>query len=104
MNVAYKIFGNKAFRKYYGRKQSRPTISKPLFDIIAVNIDSLTYEEQDILVQKSLEVNRGMERLFKNDDEFDEAIRQGSSSSASRLRYRFSAVKDMFREVLDEEL
>ena len=94
MNVAHRIFRDKAFRKYYGKKPSHPPISRPLFDTVSVNIDSLTHEQQEVLVQRRSEVNKKMAMLFREDKDFDEAIYQGSASGSKRLRYH---------EILSEE-
>ena len=100
MDVAYRIFQDRAFRKYYINMQNRPPISKSLFESISINIDSLTHEQQEILVQRRREVNARMEMLFEKDKDFEAAILQGSASGAKRIRYRFAVIKRMFEDIL----
>lgn len=102
METTHRIFKEKAFRKYYRKTKNRPPISRSLFDAVSVNLDRLTEEQQEALVQRKKNVNEKMVRLFEEDKEFDNAISQGSSSGARYLRYRFEAIKRMFEEVLNE--
>ena len=103
MEVAYRVFGDRAFRKCTRGMAHRPPISKTLFDTISVNIDGLTREQQEVLVQRSSKVNEKLESLFEKDKDFDTAIAQGAASGVKRLHYRFEAVRRMFEEVLNAD-
>ena len=100
MEVAHKVFGDKAFRKMKLGANRRSPVNKALFEAVSVNISRLTHEQQDILITRRSRVIESMTDLMANDKDFDSSISDGTSSW-KKVRYRFSAVQNLFERVLN---
>ncbi|SFN34753.1 DUF262 domain-containing protein [Dokdonella immobilis] len=98
METAKDIFGKHAFRKLYTLKSSRFPINKALFEAVAVALGSLTPDEQkQLCIRKKTVLERFMKLMA--DQKFDSSISQGTGDP-SKVRYRFSAIDELFRGVL----
>ena len=100
MNLAEKIFDNDAFRKRYQINKTRHPINKALFECWSVNLSKLTNEEEKTLIKKKDELKSKFIQSLLEDREFEVSISQGTGS-INRVKYRFSKIKKLIREVLD---
>lgn len=98
MRAASKIFGAFAFRKVYRPNAPRFPINKALFEAIAVGLGILDSNERRALCGRADEVLSRFMQLM-NDPRFDSSISQGTGDP-SKVRYRFSAISNLFRGVL----
>lgn len=102
MDVSRRIFKDKAFRKFYKNDTKRSPVNKALFEAVSVNISNLSFEQQELLVNRRKHVIESMRKLIANDKIFEDSITQGTGS-AKKVRYRFAAVKNMLMEILNAE-
>jgi Protein of unknown function DUF262 len=98
MDSARTIFGEYAFRKFYGRGFSRYPINKALFEAVAVALGSMAPLERKRLANRSAAVIDGFVALM-GDHRFDASISQGTGDPG-KIRYRFSAIERLFQSVL----
>lgn len=98
MQVSYQIFGEYAFRKN-NQNGSHSPFNKALFEAVSVNIARLDNEAQKLIASRD-DVLRKMAALINNDKKFFDSI-SSSTASVKNIRYRFEAVKKMFREIID---
>jgi Protein of unknown function DUF262 len=98
MKAAHKIFTGDAFRKRYSKIAGRHPINKALFEAWSVNLDLLTDEEIEKLIDRKEQLkNLFIEKM--NTDDFDKSVSQGTGS-VSRVKTRFNTVKTIIEEVL----
>lgn len=95
MNVAYKIFGQNAFRKPSWRTLP---INKPLFEAWSVNFGRFSDGELQQLVERGDQV-RSKFHVLVNNDQFQSAI-SVSTSNVNKIKLRFSKVQQLIQEVL----
>ncbi|MBI2570982.1 MAG: DUF262 domain-containing protein [Candidatus Schekmanbacteria bacterium] len=100
MRLAYEVFGEHAFRKWpQGPSERRNPINRALVEtwgtVLASCDEALVLERVDTLVERAREL---MTADF--DPTFISAI-VGSTSDIARVRYRFSKVNELAREVLE---
>lgn len=97
MRAAVRIFGDDAFRKRRHPDDKRNPISKPLFEAWSVQLARCSPEEIDRLVAGREEARNRFMALLNEDPEFDNAISL-STGSSTRIRKRFTAIRDLVRE------
>lgn len=100
MRTAKAVFGQYAFRKMYTRNGDRYPINKALFDAVSGGLADLTSREQEQLIQDRDAVLDSFISLMR-DYYFQNAISQGTGDIA-KVRYRFSKMRQLFREVLND--
>jgi hypothetical protein len=98
MNRARLIFGQYAFRKFYGRQYRLMPINKAIFEIWAVSLANLSNDDAEALAERKSQVLDRFTELMEQ-DEFSQDVSQGTGSPP-RLRRRFSAVSKLINEVL----
>lgn len=98
MLAAQEIFGHHAFRKYRRNQQRKSPINKALFEVVAVNLASLSDDDRETLRQ--IDVLDTFTELME-DVEFERAISVGTGD-ARKVRKRFDAVKELFGNELSE--
>lgn len=98
MEAALAIFDEHAFRKRFAGQDRRLPINKALFEVVAVNLAKMTSEEIDVLVERRAMVQTRFAALME-DDKFQQAI-SVATGDAKRVRRRFGAVEELFREVV----
>ncbi|MGH7497086.1 MAG: DUF262 domain-containing protein [bacterium] len=98
MKAAREIFGNLAFRKYYGKQFSRHPINKALFEAWSVNLDKLTDDQLQRLISRKDTLMKKFILLMQNTD-FEKAVSQGTGD-VSKVRLRFSRIEALIQEVL----
>jgi len=98
MNRARRVFGRHAFRKYFGITGRISPINKALFEVIAVNLATLSDDEATALIDKKEDVLAGFAELM-DDPEFYLAISQGTGAPA-RVKLRFSKVESLFTNAI----
>ena len=99
MATARPVFGNRAFRKIsQTNKGNRSPINKALFEAISVNFGKLEPDQLQKIVNHQTAVVQGVAKLCAKPD-FDASISVGTSG-ITKVKQRFSDVKDMLEEVL----
>ncbi|RKS78824.1 uncharacterized protein DUF262 [Actinomadura pelletieri DSM 43383] len=97
MRAASDIFGAYAFRKRFVGQERRYPINKALFETIAVALAKLSSEELAVLRERSVMVQERLMMLME-DERFLQAITSATGNEA-KVRFRFRAVEELFREV-----
>jgi Protein of unknown function DUF262 len=101
MWAAEEIFGEHAFRKIFHGQKRRLPINKALFETISVNLARLSPSILEILKdRREVALESLMDLLEEEDGEFSGAISY-ATGNASRVRKRFAAIEEMFREVIN---
>ncbi len=85
MDMAWKIFGNDAFRKRYRAEDYRKPINKSLFEIWSVYLSRLDSSQCDRLVQKKKDVVNEFTNLNR-DKEFERSITSGTGKSTMVIK------------------
>lgn len=98
MRAAHHIFQDDAFRKRYHTQDRRKPINKSLFEAWSVNLNKLTDEQLDTVVERADQVRQKFIELM-NDRDFDRAISQGTGDVA-KVRRRFGQIEQLLQEVL----
>jgi hypothetical protein len=98
MTLSGKVFGKYAFRKYYSSEDRLKPINKALFEAWSVNLDSLSDEEAQRLIDRK-------DTLFEryadvmHDRAFEQAVSQGTGD-ISKVRLRFATIRDLIRNTI----
>ena len=99
MKTARTVFGKRAFRKTSQPKHGkRRPINKALFEAISVNFGKLEPDQLQKIVHHKTAVIKGVKKLCAEAD-FDASISVGTAG-ITKVKQRFSDVKDMLEEVL----
>jgi len=97
MKAARDIFGNNAFRKYYGGTYRYP-INKALFETWSVNLNRFSDDQLRELVKRKDELKKAFSKLM-GDSSFEGSISQGTGD-ISKLKTRFSEIEKLIQGVL----
>jgi hypothetical protein len=100
MRWAHAILGRIAFRKCFSlqpEERLRP-VNKALFEAWSLNLDRLTEEELDQLLDRKDDLTQRFVRLME-DRKFEQAISQGTGD-IQKVRLRFSAIERIIGECL----
>ena len=100
--AAVAIFGDDAFRKRYNVDYGRKPLNKALFDSWSVNLAKLSKSDLQILISKRDNVKEKFMNLLNNNQEFEKAISSGTGDLKA-VRIRFSKIKDLLDEVLNDK-
>lgn len=100
MRYAYRIFGDKAFRRinsngHYGQ------INKPLFDAVSVNLARLKENECEILLEKRKLLLSRYEQILTN-TEFVQIISNGTARIAN-VKKRHTTLYNLFRGIIEND-
>lgn len=100
MNTAKEIFGKYAFRKRYkiNLKRKYP-INKALFETWSVNLAKLNNYEIEKVKKNKKKLNNNFIELIETDEAFISSISQGTGK-VNQVRYRFSAIEKLIKEVV----
>jgi len=98
MKASRQIFGNNAFRKYYGEGYYRYPINKALFEAWSVNLNKLSDKQLNELNNRRDLLKKKFAELMRNDD-FERAVSQGTGD-IKKVRIRFSEIERIIHEVL----
>lgn len=101
MTTIIEIFGKDAFRKIYCKNQRRFPFNKALFEVWSFNLNSLSSDELNILIERKKKVIENFKTLME-DDAFEKSISSGTGEVA-KVKYRFSKVEQLIREVLTND-
>lgn len=100
MIAASVIFGNNAFRKKYQLNNQRFPINKALFESWTVNLDALSDESiTKLMMNRDIVINKFMELM--RDREFEASISLGTGN-IRKVKKRFSSIKDLIAEVIND--
>ncbi len=99
MDAAIKIFDNDAFRKRYGKNDSRKPINKALFEAWSVILGGLSNQQLNLLRIKKNKLISMFIDLLNNDKSFDRSITTGTSQSTF-VQKRFKGIENIVQEVL----
>jgi hypothetical protein len=97
LNASHAIFGDAAFRK--PTRKSRSPVNKALFEVWTVTLDNQSDASLHRLEASSEEVKRRVDSFMRNDNEFINAVSQGTGDTA-KVRLRF----ERFRHVIEEAI
>jgi Protein of unknown function DUF262 len=100
MRAAEEIFGEHAFRKVFSNPKRILPINKAIFETISVNLAQLSRDELATLKSRRQQAHAGLIGLLEAEDGVFLGDVSYSTGSASRVRRRFTAVDEMFREVI----
>ena len=100
MDVAYRIFGDDAFRKRYSVDAYRNPINRALFEAVAVNVAKLSAQQSECLVERRQAVTQGLIALM-HDPDFETAVSVGTSDP-KKVRHRFLRVRELFEEIVSD--
>jgi hypothetical protein len=98
MRAAAAIFGPNAFRKQFIGQERLLPINKPLFETISVNLAAMSPKQIDTLYDRRDQVQEHFLDLMES-GRFLLAI-SGGTGDVVKVRTRFAAIEEMFREVL----
>ncbi|RZJ46221.1 MAG: DUF262 domain-containing protein [Brevundimonas sp.] len=101
MNIAFRVFGDDAFRKRYNEDDGRKPVSKALFEAWSVNIASLSNEQQVRLIERAPKVRRLFMNLMIEDRDFEVSI-SSSTGSVQRVQKRFEAIRAIILSALED--
>ena len=98
MGAARRIFDAQAFRKYFPRHNRRSQVSKALYEVWSVNLDTLEDGQIELLVARKRQLMDRFASLM-DDDEFMNAISY-STGDSRRVYCRFRKVEEIIQETL----
>jgi len=96
MNLAWEIFGEKAFRKLSKANDRSYPLNKALFEAWSVSLSNLSDQEM-------VELRNRKEKLidkFRDRIDNDGAFRQSISQASDKVECRFRTIEELIREVL----
>jgi hypothetical protein len=96
MNLAFDIFGDKAFRKLSSKAKKQQPLNKSLFEAWSVNLSQLTDEEINLIKVRKQDIINRFIHYVDNDRDFFKSI----SQAAEKIQYRFSTIEKIIQEVL----
>lgn len=100
MVAAFEIFDKYGFRKREkANPEKRYSLNKALFEAWSFNLSQLDEKQLQILKERKSDLIDKFIDLMENDEEFRSAISQGTST-ASKVKYRFSAIENLILEIL----
>jgi hypothetical protein len=97
MWAAHQIFGNDAFRKRFRKQDRRKPINKALFDVFSVSLALYNDDLERIIQKRDRLIELFMELM--RDSEFESTV-SGGASDLKKVEDRFSAIKNIFEELL----
>lgn len=98
MNSALRIFERRAFRKQFAAGRVGP-VSKALFEAWGNNLEVLSEDQIDLLVERRESLNGKFLELLR-DSAFDRAISYSTGNHAA-VQLRFGAIRRIIQEVLN---
>lgn len=98
MQLAWRIFGNDAFRKRYHEEDRRRPLNKTLFEVMSVCFARLTDEQCEELAYNADEFRRRFRNLNWN-EKFIYAITSGTGNKDS-VRIRYAEINRIITETL----
>lgn len=104
MVLNQKVFGENAFRKIPLKNERRKPLNKALFEVFSVLFAKLDEAERTKLLKKKKEFVREFTNLLYKDEEnrFFWAV-SSSTGDRSRVNYRFSKVKSLINQFLEND-
>ncbi|MCQ8181108.1 DUF262 domain-containing protein [Methylomonas sp. SURF-1] len=102
MDVAKRIFGKWAFRKYYGYGNRLSPINKALFEVWAVHLSKLSNAEVDYLEKYRDDLMKRFAELMMKDYSFQSSI-SVATGSVSNVRERFNKIEKLIQGVMHAE-
>jgi hypothetical protein len=100
LKAAPRVFGQFAFRKYFGPDQYRRPINRGLFETETVLLARRTPEELEFLAEHSEQVLTKLAHLFNDDNDFASALLYATGRGSSSNK-RIEAMDTALSEVLN---
>jgi hypothetical protein len=100
LRTAKTIFGKHTFRKLYEDQKARSPLNKAIFEIWVVALSALSDAEAEEAISKRHAIKQRFSHLMTTDSRFNAAVSIGTGDS-KKVRYRFSKVSTLVKEVLD---
>ncbi|MFK7797175.1 MAG: DUF262 domain-containing protein [Aureispira sp.] len=101
MNLAYTIFGTKAFRKIYKNHKRTPPINKALFDALSTQLARLNQDESAILERKKDVFKKKTKQLIAEDNDFFASI-TSSTGDKKKVLYRHHTIQTLIQETITQ--
>jgi hypothetical protein len=101
MKLAFKIFGQEAFRKIYNNYKRLPPINKALFDCLATQIALLTDEQRELLKSNSQTFKNSLFDLLNRDEYFFTSI-TSSTGDRNRVFHRHNEIKKLISQTIGQ--
>lgn len=101
MNLAYKIFGNDAFRKRFSEEDGRKPINKALFEVLSVTFAKLSDKQRQKLIAKKEKFKEKFIQL-NHDPIFLRAISQGTAIK-DNVSKRFKEIERIIQETITND-
>jgi hypothetical protein len=102
MILAFKIFGDDAFRKRYNKNDKRKPISKAIYDTLSVNFALLNdLERNELLIKKNVFKTTLIKEL-NNDNSFAQSVTTATGNK-EKIKYRFEKIKLIIQETLKND-
>jgi hypothetical protein len=101
IKIAYKIFGEDAFKRSLTDQQTNKVVNKPLFEAVSVSLARLSPTARETLITNKIEFRSGLKELLQN-LKFIDAITLSTANTESVLT-RFEMVQNLVSEILIEK-
>lgn len=98
MNLAFRIFGDLAFRKQRRDNLRRSPVNKALLETWSVALGNLNDMQAEHLIQRRDALNRAFIDLLENDRDFGAAI-SATTGNVSSVQTRFTRVQNLIVSV-----
>jgi hypothetical protein len=102
MTLAFKIFGDDAFRKRYNKNDKRKPISKAVYDTLSVNFALLNDTERNELLMKKNFFKTTLIKELNNDNSFSQSVTTATGNK-EKVKYRFEKIKLIIQQTLKND-
>ncbi len=102
MRLAERIFGKWAFRKVFSTREKRKPINKALFEVWSVELAKLSPEERVAIAAKRKDVLQKFVKLMNSDKSFVDSV-TSATGDRSRVNYRYSKIRALLKNILDND-
>lgn len=102
MTLAFKIFGDDAFRKRFNKNDKRKPISKAIYDTLSVNFALLNDIERNNLFTKKGSFKTTLINELNNDYAFSQSVTTATGNK-EKVKYRFDKIKLIIQNTLKND-
>jgi len=99
LDACQRVWGESAFKRPVESGGWRDQMLAGMYDAQMLSVSSLSPEEVELLVRNSDRALEAIQDLFREDAEFEEAVRR-ATNTPSRIRYRVRRMQDLLRALL----
>lgn len=102
MTLAWRIFGNRAFRKQQSLYDRRRPLNKAYFEVISVCFAGLTESQRSVLCDRGQLLNNNLCTAMRESEQFRYSF-SGGTGTSSAVNTRFSWVEKIIEATLDNK-